>query len=339
MKLVYMGTPDFAVGALEALHKAGHEICLVVSQPDKPVGRHAELKPTPVKQKALDLGLTVMQPQKANDPAFLDVIRGLSPDAIIVAAYGKILRPALLEIPKYGCINIHGSLLPKYRGAAPIQWAVYNGDRESGLTIMQMSEGMDTGDILMQKSIPLHAEETGGTLFDKLAGLSGPLIVEALDLLEKGRLTPQKQKEEAATTAPPLTKEMSVLDFHEPAKQLEQKIRAFDPWPGTVTKLGDKNLKILKATAVSDDTESCKITKNDIFGNNEGKNCIAESIKEKCNAADKVQGPSAGDPVIIGDELYFKCGVGYLKVLELQLEGKKRVSTADFLRGNRDLFK
>lgn len=308
MRLVYMGTPDFAVNALEALHKAGHEICLVVSQPDKPVGRHAEVLPTPVKQKALELGLCVVQPVKASDPAFIEQVRQLDPDAIVVAAYGKILRPALLEIPKYGCINIHGSLLPNYRGAAPIQWAVYNGDQESGLTIMKMAEGMDTGDILLQKRIRLDPEETGGSLFDRLSQMSGPLIVEALDKLEKGELTPVKQNDSLATTAPMLSREMSLLSFDKPAKQLEQKIRAFDPWPGTYTMLGNQKLKILKAKAVESDT-------------------VPEAEKA-----------APGSFLPVGDKLYIKCTDGLLEVSRLQLEGKKQADTAEFLRGNRKLF-
>lgn len=308
MRIVYMGTPDFAVPALRALKEAGHDILLAVSQPDRPVGRHMELKPTPVKEAALSLGIPVRQPEKATDPAFIDEIRALSPDAIVVAAYGKILRPQLLSIPKYGCINIHGSLLPRWRGAAPIQWSVIEGDERTGNTIMYMAEGMDTGDILMQQEIPIEDEDTGGSLFDKLAGMSGPLIVEALDLLEAGALVPQKQDESKVTYAPQLTKEMGELDLSMERRKVFDRIRGLYPWPGTFMKTGGKLLKIHRA-AMPDSSEEDRLKK----------------------AADVPAGAFAAGK----DRLYLKCGDGFLRLLAVQAEGKKAMDAADFLRGSR----
>lgn len=308
MRIVYMGTPDFAVPALKALKEAGHEILLAVSQPDRPVGRHMELKPTPVKEAALSLGIPVRQPEKATDPAFIEEIRALSPDVMVVAAYGKILRPQLLSIPKYGCINIHGSLLPRWRGAAPIQWSVIEGDEKTGNTIMYMAEGMDTGDILMQQEIPIEDEDTGGSLFDKLAGMSGPLIVEALDLLEAGALVPQKQDESKATYAPQLTKEMGELDLSMERRKVFDHIRGLYPWPGTFMKTGGKLLKIHRA-AMPDSNEEEKLEK----------------------AADAPSGTFAAGK----DRLYLKCGDGFLRLLTVQAEGKKAMDAADFLRGSR----
>jgi len=301
-----MGTPDFAVTALEALHRAGHEILLVVSQPDKPVGRHAELLPTPVKEKALELGLKISQPVKASDPSFIQSIRELSPDVIVVAAYGKILKKELLDIPKYGCVNIHGSLLPRWRGAAPIQWAVMSGDKTAGLTTMLMGEGLDSGDMLLKKEIKLDPEETGGSLFEKLRVLSAPLILETLDKLEKGMIVPEKQDESKVTLAPSLTKEMGKLDFTEDAEKISCRIRGLCPWPGTYTEFDGKLLKIHKAHPVQIPIPVGKETPGSFF--------------------------------ICGKQLYVTCGKGVLSLEEVQLEGKKRMCICDFLMGNRSLF-
>lgn len=301
-----MGTPDFAVTALEELYRAGHEILCVVSQPDKPVGRHAELKPTPVKEKAMELGLPVQQPVKASDPVFIQKIRELAPDVIVVAAYGKILKKELLDIPKFGCVNIHGSLLPRWRGAAPIQWAVMSGDKKAGLTTMLMSEGLDSGDMLLKTEIELDPEETGGSLFEKLQNLSGPLIIETLEKLKEGRLVPQKQNESEVTLAPSLTKEMGKLDFSGDAGAVSCRIRGLYPWPGTFTEIGGKLLKIHKAHPA--DTE-------------------APAGKEQ-----------PGSFFVQGKNLYVTCKKGTLRLDEVQLEGKKRMTAADFLAGNRGLI-
>jgi len=308
MKIVYMGTPDFAVEALRTMKEAGHEILCVVSQPDKPVGRHAELVPTPVKACAMELGLPVLQPVKASDPEFIDSIRAMEPDVIVVAAYGKILRKALLDIPKYGCVNIHGSLLPRWRGAAPIQWAVISGDRKAGLTTMMMAEGMDTGDMLLRTEVELAPDETGGSLFDRLMKLSGPLILETLNRLEEGSLIPEKQQEELVTLAPMLTKEMGDLDFGKTARELDCLIRGLTPWPGAYTRVEGKIMKIHRATLVS---------------------------KEEAGAFSEA---GAGKFIVNGKSLYVLCGEGALRLEEVQAEGKKRMSASDFLLGNRNLF-
>ena len=230
MKLIFMGTPDFSVGTLEALIAAGHEITLVVSQPDKPKGRGHELAPTPVKETALKHGLKVFQPKRLKDPETIKTLEETPADAIVVIAFGQIVPASILHMKKYGCINVHGSLLPKYRGAAPIQWAVIDGERESGVTIMQMDEGLDTGDMLLKGSVVLDEKETSGSLFDKLSALGASLCVEALEKLEKGELTPEKQGESPTEYARMLTKEMGELDFSRDAVTLERLIRGFNPW-------------------------------------------------------------------------------------------------------------
>ena len=304
MRIVYMGTPDFAVPALTCLYERGHEILCAVSQPDKPQGRHAETVPTPVKKEAERLGIPVLQPVKATDPSFLEKIREMAPDAVVVAAYGKILRKAFLDIPKYGCINIHASLLPKYRGSAPIQQAVINGDEKTGVTIMKLDEGMDTGGILLQKEVTIDPEETGGSLFEKLSLIGGPLCDEALRALENGTLSPKAQDESLATMAPPLTKEMGEMNFEKEAAVLERLVRGLSPWPGTYTAVNGKLLKIHKVSV-------CEGSFGEIPGT-------------------FLPGNS---------ELIVVCGNGTaLRITELQMEGKKRMSAEEFLRGQRKVF-
>ena len=300
MKLIFMGTPDFSVGTLEALIAAGHEITLVVSQPDKPKGRGHELAPTPVKETALKHGLKVFQPKRLKDPETIRTLEETPADAIVVIAFGQIVPASILHMKKYGCINVHGSLLPKYRGAAPIQWAVIDGERESGVTIMQMDEGLDTGDMLLKGSVVLDEKETSGSLFDKLSALGASLCVEALEKLEKGELTPEKQGESPTEYARMLTKEMGELDFSRDAVTLERLIRGFNPWPSAYTRLGDKTLKIWAA--------------------------------DVCEKKDPKKQPGTVTEVAKQD-FTVACGEGALKITELQLQGKKRMDTAAFLRG------
>ena len=300
MKLIFMGTPDFSVGTLEALIAAGHEITLVVSQPDKPKGRGHELAPTPVKETALKHGLKVFQPKRLKDPETIKTLEETPADAIVVIAFGQIVPAAILHMKKYGCINVHGSLLPKYRGAAPIQWAVIDGERESGVTIMQMDEGLDTGDMLLKGSVVLDEKETSGSLFDKLSALGASLCVEALEKLEKGELTPEKQGESPTEYARMLTKEMGELDFSRDAVTLERLIRGFNPWPSAYTRLGDKTLKIWAA--------------------------------DVCEKKDPKKQPGTVTEVAKQD-FTVACGEGALKITELQLQGKKRMDAAAFLRG------
>ena len=300
MKLIFMGTPDFSVGTLEALIAAGHEITLVVSQPDKPKGRGHELAPTPVKETALKHGLKVFQPKRLKDSETIKTLEETPADAIVVIAFGQIVPASILHMKKYGCINVHGSLLPKYRGAAPIQWAVIDGERESGVTIMQMDEGLDTGDMLLKGSVVLDEKETSGSLFDKLSALGASLCVEALEKLEKGELTPEKQGESPTEYARMLTKEMGELDFSRDAVTLERLIRGFNPWPSAYTRLGDKTLKIWAA--------------------------------DVCEKQDPKKQPGTVTEVAKQD-FTVACGEGALKITELQLQGKKRMDAAAFLRG------
>lgn len=302
MKVIFMGTPDFAVGTLEALIEAGHEISLVVSQPDRPKGRGHGLMPTPVKEVALRHKLPIFQPEKIRSEQALETLEKTEADVIVVVAFGQIIPKAILSMKKYGCINVHGSLLPKYRGAAPIQWAVIDGEEESGVTIMQMDEGLDTGDMLLKASIKLEEKETGGSLFQKLSVLGASLCVEALEKLEAGELVPQKQGESPTAYARMLTKEMGALDWNQEAFKLERLIRGLNPWPSAYTYLDGKTLKIWAAD-------------------------VCEETGEKSVPGEIVK--------VTKDAVYVACKEGSLKITELQLQGKKRMDTAAFLRGYR----
>ena len=297
-----MGTPDFAVDTLEAIVNAGHEVALVVTQPDKSKGRGKKVCYTPVKEKALEHDLPVAQPEKVREETFVEQLQAIAPDVIVVVAFGQILPESILNIPKYGCINVHASLLPAYRGAAPIQWAVIDGLTESGVTTMYMEKGLDTGDIILQSKLSLAPDETGGSLFDKLAKEGAALLVKTLTMLEAGTAIRTKQDESKSSYAKMLTKDMGCLDFNKDAVTLERLIRGLNPWPSAFTKIQDKTLKIYVAEVVSEDV----IT-------------------------------SAAEPgtVIAVDKKSFtvRCGKGALRILNLQLEGKKRMDTSAFLLG------
>ena len=298
MKIIFMGTPDFAAASLEALIDSRHEIQAVVTQPDKPKGRKGELTPSPVKVIAKREGIKVYQPLKVRDEEFVDTLRAYNPDVMVVVAFGQIIPLSILKMPKYGCVNIHGSLLPKYRGAAPIQWAVLDGEKETGITTILMDEGIDTGDILLKKTIKIDADETSGSLFDKLKALGAETILETLDELEKGSITPTKQGESPTAYAKMLTKAMGLIDFTRSAKELDCFVRGMDPWPSAYTLLAGKTLKLWKVRAVE----------------GSGK---------------------AGRVIGIGKESFtVACGEGAIVVLEVQLEGKKRMSAGDFLKGS-----
>lgn len=297
-----MGTPDFAVGALQALAQAGHEIAAVVTQPDKPKGRKHELTPPPVKTAALELGIPVLQPARVRTPECIEQIRRLQPEIIVVAAFGQLIPKAILELPKYGCINIHASLLPKYRGAAPIQWAILDGEKETGVTLMRMDEGLDTGDMIAKTVVEITPQETGGSLFDKLSEAGARLLVETLPLLETGGVVYEKQPEESPTKyACMMTKETGRLDWTLSAEEIERRVRGLYPWPGTWTYLDGKQLKIW----------SCRLAKEPVS------RACGEIFAEK------------------DGRLLVQTGEGCLEILELQLEGKKRMKAEDFLRGNR----
>ena len=249
MKIVFMGTPDFAVGALEALIKAGHEITAVVTQPDKAKGRSAQLTFPPVKECAVKYGIPVFQPRRIKTPEAVEELKKYPADVYVVAAFGQILSQEILDMPRFGSLNIHASLLPKYRGASPIQNVILNGEEKTGVTIMQMDAGIDTGDMLYQKEIDIERTDTFETLHDKLMVLGGKAIVEALPLLEQGELEPVSQDEELSCHAPLITKEMGRLDFKQDAYTLELKVRGMNPWPSAYTTYRGKQLKIWDAVA------------------------------------------------------------------------------------------
>ncbi|MBS2029451.1 MAG: methionyl-tRNA formyltransferase [Deltaproteobacteria bacterium] len=291
-----MGTPDFAVPLVEAASTLG-ELVAVVTQPDKPKGRGNELAAPPVKEWALAHGIPVWQPVKIKTGEFEAQLRAVQPDVAVVAAYGRILPKGVLDAPRLGCVNVHASLLPKLRGAAPIQWAIANGESETGVCLMQMDEGLDTGAVLARRAIPIAADETGGSLFDKLSVLGRELLVAELPRFLKGELTPVPQDHAKHTLAPIIEKSNGELDFTKPAIELERRVRAFDPWPGTFTRVDGKLLKVLKARVV------------------DGSGAPGTVLR-------------AG-----AEGLVVACGQGALAVEELQLEGRKRMRAADFLAG------
>ena len=299
MKIVFMGTPDFAVGALEALIKAGHEITAVVTQPDKAKGRSGKLMPPPVKECALQHGIPVMQPVKIKTPEAITELKRYEADIYVVAAFGQILSQEILDMPKFGCLNIHASLLPKYRGASPIQHVIIDGEQETGVTIMQMNAGLDTGDMLYRKTLPIADDDTFETLHDKLMVLGGEAIAEALPLLEAGELVPEKQDDALSCYAPLIKKERGHLDFGKNVHVLDHLIRGVTPWPSAYTFYRGKQMKIWHAVPVV-------MTQEAAFGT------VLRVEK---------------------DSFFIACEGGALQVLELQLEGKKRMSTHDFLLG------
>lgn len=312
MRIVFMGTPDFAVATLEALCEAGFDIIAAVSQPDKPKGRHGILSPTPVKEKAMELGIPVFQPEKAKDSEFIEKLRELAPDLIVVTAYGQILKKELLSIPKYGCINVHASLLPRWRGAAPVQWSIIEGDKVTGVTTMLMDEGLDTGDMLLKKEVEIGPKETGGSLFEKLAKAGGELIVETVKRLEVGELKREKQNEELMTYASMLDKHMGKINWNREAAEIERLIRGLDPWPGTYSFYEKKMLKLWDADVIEDTEEFSKESSVDT---------------ERAEAGSVVLASKKG--------LVIKTGKGFLKINDLQPEGKKRMKAEEFLRGSR----
>ena len=305
MKLVFCGTPQFAVPSFEALRKAGHEIALAVTQPDRPVGRHQQMTAPPVKAAALEAGIPVIQPEKIrNNLEFRKQLEEICPDVIVVVAYGRIIPPWMLALPRLGCINLHGSLLPKYRGAAPIQWSVAMGDAVTGNTTMLLEEGLDTGPILMRQQVAIGPEETAVDLFAALAEAGAPLLVETLAGLEAGTIQPQTQDHAQATLAPILTRDDGRMDFAgRTALELKNRWRGFQPWPGAFTEL-------------------------------DGKKLIAHRI-ELANSSELPATSLPGQMHVQNQRIFVACREGsWLELLEVQLEGKKRMSAADFLCGN-----
>ena len=300
MRIIFMGTPDFAVGTLEALVEAGHDVCLAVTQPDKPKGRGKEMQPTPVKAAAQRHGIPVYQPKKIRDPECVEELRKYSADVRVVIVFGQILPKRIREMTPYGCINVHASLLPKYRGAAPIQWAVIEGEKVTGVTTMQMDEGLDTGDMIMKTEVPVAEDETGETLHDKLAEAGAALCVKTLEALKNGTAVFEKQGESPTAYAKMLDKKMGDIDWSEPAVRIERLVRGLNSWPSAYTHWDGKVMKIWRAKA-------------------EGEGQGAQE---------------PGTVVSVGkNDFAVQTGSGILRVYELQIPGKKRMETGAFLRG------
>ena len=299
MKILFMGTPEFAVASLNALLDAGHEICAVVTQPDRPQGRGYKLAPPAVKTAALARGLEVFQPETLKNESLLPLLERTLPDAIVVAAYGKILPQYVLGFPPRGCINVHASLLPRYRGAAPINWAIINGERESGVTIMYMEKGLDTGDMLLSVRTPIADDDTAGDLHDRLAVLGADALVHALALLEAGRITPVKQDDSQHTYAPMLSRDDCRLDFCQSAKQVRDRIRGLAPFPGAYLTLSGRQIKVFEAQIVSGRGEPGSVL-----------------------YADREHG------------LVLACADGALRLVTLQPQGKRRMSAKEYLAGH-----
>lgn len=301
MKIVFMGTPDFSVPCLDTLSNAGHEILAVFTQPDKPKGRGYVMTPPAVKVRAMELNIPVFQPKAVKDGKALEILKGLAPDVIVVVAYGKILPAEILSLPKYGCINIHASLLPRHRGASPIQWAIVCGDKETGVTTVQMDAGMDTGDMLLTARTSIDKDETAGELHDRLSVMGASLICETLSGLLAGEITPVKQDENKATKAPMIKKEMGLMDFNKPAQELHNLVRGFSEWPSAFTSLSGKRLKVLKTIVLPGKCEYPTGTVADYPG-----------------------------------KLVVSCGGGtLLELLLVQLEGARRLPAEELLRGHR----
>lgn len=295
MRVIFMGTPDFAVASLEALLRE-HEVLAVITQPDKPKGRGKKLAFSPVKEYALAHGLAVLQPERVKAPEFVEELRKYNAELIAVTAFGQILPEEILNMPEYGCINVHGSLLPKYRGAAPIQWSVLNGDLTAGVTTMYMAEGMDTGDMILSRSVPVGEDETSGELFDRLAVLGAEALSETVRLIAGGNAPRTPQDDAQASRASMLTKEMAVIDWSKSAREVHNLIRGMNPWPTAHTRLGGKVLKVHRSRVVE----------------------------------------GAGEPGIVldGKRLIVGCGEGAVELVEIQPEGSRRMPAADYLRGH-----
>jgi len=302
VRLVFAGTPEFAARSLAALIDAGHQIVAVYTQPDRPAGRGRKPMPSPVKQLALENGLTVHQPETLRDTQAQAELRALGPDVMVVAAYGLILPQTVLDIPRYGCLNIHASLLPRWRGAAPIQRAIAAGDRETGITIMQMDAGLDTGDMLLKQATDITAEDTGQSLHDRLAALGGEAICQALDALESGTLTAEPQDESAACYAAKLSKEEGHIDWSAPAPAIERLVRAFNPWPVAYAVDCDQRIRIFRAHSQADGESGA----------------APGTILSRDRTGVRVQ-----------------CGQGSLVIEQLQLPGARAMSVADLINGGR----
>lgn len=300
MKIVFMGTPEFAVPSLEALHNSGHKISLVITQKDKPKGRGKKLLPTPVKEKALELGLEVYQPDSVNSQESIERMKEINPDCIVVVAFGQILKKDVLNIAKYGCLNVHASILPKYRGAAPINWAIINGEEKTGITIMEMDEGLDTGDILKIREISIEEDDDSSTLADKLAKVGSELIVETLMDVEKDNITKIPQNDELSSYAPMLSKAMGRIDWNKNGENIVNLVRGLKPWPLAYTQYKGQDVKIHKVKKV-----------------------------EKFS-----QEPNGMVVKVTHEGIYVNCQDSCIVIEQLQFPGKKKLHVSEYLRGN-----
>ena len=300
MKIVFMGTPDFASKSLQALIESGHDVALAVTQPDAKKDRGKKVKFPPVKETAIEAGIDVMQPEKVRDAKFMESMKEINPDLIVVAAYGQILPKVLLELPKFGCVNVHASLLPKFRGSAPIQHAILSGEEETGITIMQMAEGLDTGDMLSKTRVEVDRKNCE-ELHNELAVAGAKLLVDTIPLIEQGKIKPEKQDDSKASLAPMISKRDGLVDFACSAEEIERKVRAFYPWPGTFTYLNGDTFKIWEAD-ISDEE--------------------AEGVPGSVLKADK-------------EGIKVCCGKGVLSLKTVQAPGKRRMSAEDYLKGNK----
>jgi methionyl-tRNA formyltransferase len=298
--IIFMGTPDFAVPSLQALVDGGYGVLAVVTQPDRPKGRGRKLSPSPVKRVALDYQLELLQPEKVSDPQFCEIIEAMGPDLIILVAFGQILKKDILSIPPWGALNIHASLLPKYRGAAPIQWAILNNEEKTGLTAMKMDEGMDTGPILLQEEVDMPTDVTAGQLHDQLSHLSGEFLLRTLKSMAENRVAERAQENEKATYAPKITKEMSVIEWKNSAEDISARIRALDPWPGALTLLKEREIRLFSSRVKN--REQAGLVPGRVVGSGTG---------------------------VLGVET----GKGIVEIREAQVSGKKRLPAAVFLRG------
>lgn len=298
MRIIFMGTPDFAVPTLKMLVEEGYDVCGVFTQPDKPKGRGHKTVPTPVKEYALSMDIPVYQPKTLKSDESKELFKQINPDLAVVVAYGKVLPKEILDMPKYGCINVHASLLPKYRGAGPIQWSIINGETETGVTTMYMAEGIDTGDMLLSEKTPIGENETAGELHDRLSELGADVMKKTMVLLEKGELNPIKQDDSKTCHAPMLTKELSVMDFSKTASELHNLVRGITPWPSAETRICGKRVKVYRTEIIDKDIENAE------YGR-----------------------------VIDTNKLIVACKKGILRLLEVQPEGSKRMSDEAYLRG------
>ena len=308
MRVIFMGTPDFAVSTLKSLLQSKHDVVLVVTQPDKPRGRGKQVSYSPVKEVALEHDIEVFQPQRIKSEESVEYLRKYNADVMVVVAFGQILSKEILDMPKYGCINVHGSLLPKYRGAAPIQWAVLNGDEISGVTTMKMDEGLDTGDIILKKELVLAKDETAGSLFERMMALGAEACMETLDQLAEGSATFTAQNHNEATKTRLISKEMGKIDFDRSAEEIERLVRGMNPWPSAFTSINGKTLKVWK--------------------------CAVASMEELEDCEESLRSAENGQIVLVTKQnVYVKTAEGIIRLDEVQLEGKRRMICEEFLRG------